>query len=458
MKYSVFCLGLILFSFTTFSQSPGNDLHFDGVNDYVSCSLPTVFTDIANNDITLEAWVKPNAGAFQRIVYAQYTTSLFFNISLSATNQIYAYVYDGSSYGMNTSTTLPNAQWSHIAVTWHHANDSISVYINGQIQAIVNGGGSSSGTNNLMTIGSRPDGNQYYSGEIDEVRIWDYARSACDILSAMNSDFDTTQAGLVAYFQFNEGTAGGTNTSVTTLPDFTGTYNGTLNNFALTGSTSNWLASGATITQTNASGAVTTLIIDSICPGGYHYFGGDTLYAAGIYIDSLYSLAGCDSLVTLDLSEIHVDTLVTVNGFVLTANDSTASYQWLDCNNAYAVIPGETGQSYTALQNGSYAVEINNGLCTDTSSCHTISGVGISELAQKTMIYPNPTNGVITIEFLNNESEIYIDVLSADGRMVNQTISTQNKTTIDLQNEAAGIYIVKIREKNEIHVSRIIIQ
>lgn len=58
-----------------------------------------------------------------------------------------------------------------------------------------------------------------------------------------------------------------------------------------------------------------------------------------------------------------------------------ASYQWLDCNDNYSVIPGETSQSFSPSSNGSYAVQIYEvgGICVDTSACYTISVIGISE-------------------------------------------------------------------------------
>ena len=43
-----------------------------------------------------------------------------------------------------------------------------------------------------------------------------------------------------------------------------------------------------------------------------------------------------------------------------------ASYQWLDCNDGFALIVGEIGQGFTAIENGSYAVEVSQNGCVDT--------------------------------------------------------------------------------------------
>jgi len=54
------------------------------------------------------------------------------------------------------------------------------------LQTTVSGGSSSIGNDNIMTIGSRTNGAQYFNGELDELRTWDVKRSVCDINSSMN--------------------------------------------------------------------------------------------------------------------------------------------------------------------------------------------------------------------------------------------------------------------------------
>ena len=47
-------------------------------------------------------------------------------------------------------------------------------------------------------------------------------------------------------------------------------------------------------------------------------------------------------------------------------------YQWLDCNNNFEPISGATAQNYTAIDNGNYAVVVNENGCIDTSACTAI--------------------------------------------------------------------------------------
>ena len=120
---------------------------------------------------------------------------------------------------------------------------------------------------------------------------------------------------------------------------------------------------------------------------------------------------------TIDLTIIVVDTSVTQNGATLTANTSGATYQWLDCNNAYSIISGETNQSFTVTANGSYAVEIIENGCTDTSFCYVVNTLDINEeeLNNNIAIYPNPTTGIITIE--GNKIKL-IEVRDIQGQLI----------------------------------------
>ncbi|MFN5652960.1 MAG: beta strand repeat-containing protein, partial [Flavobacteriia bacterium] len=75
----------------------------------------------------------------------------------------------------------------------------------------------------------------------------------------MNTQLAGNEANLAAYYNFNQGVANGTNTGLTTLNgSTTPPYNGTLYNFALTGTTSNWVDGPALTTNTNIIPSNTT--------------------------------------------------------------------------------------------------------------------------------------------------------------------------------------------------------
>jgi|GEM_PF-1327521 len=301
MKKIASLIALISSGFLLTAQLPQNSLHFDGVDDYVSAPLPAVFTNIGANDFTVEMWIKQETVGASRVFYAQLDASNFATILLNNGSVICYIKVSNVTYG-TMIPMIPASQWTHMALTWDASIAMPRLYINGVLQAHTPAGASSSGVNNMFAIGSRTDGAQLFLGQIDEMRIWDVERTACEILSTMNSEPDGSEANLVAYYDFNRGTPGGNNTGFTILPDQVSGYNGTLNNFALTGTTSNWTTSGAGITSLGSQPSYRTFASDTICQGSSYTFGSQMLTTAGTYIEPFTSVGGCDSLVTLALA------------------------------------------------------------------------------------------------------------------------------------------------------------
>jgi hypothetical protein len=83
---------------------------------------------------------------------------------------------------------------------------------------------------------------------------WNRPLCQDEIQAHMNCELMTTETGLVAYYKFNQGIAGGSNTGVTTLTDSgPNGLHGTLNDFALSGATSNWVTPGGVTTGTTCA-------------------------------------------------------------------------------------------------------------------------------------------------------------------------------------------------------------
>jgi len=157
---------------------------------------------------------------------------------------------------------------------------------------------------------------------------------------------------------------------------------------------------------------------------------------------------GCDSLVTLDLIINTVNTGVTQNGLALTSDAGNATYQWLNCDIGNSIISGETNQSFTPTLNGNYAVAVTENGCTDTSSCMSITVVGIikSDFNFDFVIYPNPNSGKFIIEFKSTSHNTRIDIYDMLGKKIVNINSAEHKTSIDISNKPKGIYMVKITD------------
>ena len=141
-----------------------------------------------------------------------------------------------------------------------------------------------------------------------------------------------------------------------------------------------------------------------------------------------------------------IDNTVNQSGFTLTANATGAyTYQWGDCSNGFTAIAGETNQSFTPSLDGDYAVQISNGTCSVTSNCINITGLSLEQLAKMGIkIYPNPSTGLFTIEMENKNASMQI--FDITGKLIWKHQTQNNKTRVDIQKFAKGIYLLRINK------------
>ena len=173
---------------------------------------------------------------------------------------------------------------------------------------------------------------------------------------------------------------------------------------------------------------------------------GEVYTTSGIKTAIIPNLAGCDSVITIDLTIITVDVSVTADNFTISANAAEADYQWLDCNQDYLPLNGEINQTFTASSNGSYAVIVTRGACSDTSECIEIVGVRITEYTfdPDVFIYPNPTESLFTINLGNNIDNGHIIISDMHGRIIQRKVFTNENVLSFNIGEPAGVYIVTL--------------
>jgi len=162
-----------------------------------------------------------------------------------------------------------------------------------------------------------------------------------------------------------------------------------------------------------------------------------------------------DSLIYLDLVINNLDLSVTQVGVLLTADESGASYQWLDC--PMSPINGATNQSYPATTNGDYAVIISKNGCSDTSSCYSVNGVGIIEnnFGDELLLYPNPTDGNFSIDLGRKYQAITITISDLSGKIIQSKIYNEDQLLSLELKEPTGIYLLIIESKNKKAVIRL---
>ena len=168
---------------------------------------------------------------------------------------------------------------------------------------------------------------------------------------------------------------------------------------------------------------------------------------------------GCDSLVTLHLTVNSISDITTsISGTDISANNTIATYQWLDCDNDYTIINGETGRIFKAMVNGNYAVELTENDCVDTSACVAITSLGVVENSFKNHIkvYPNPTNGNFSIDLGKVYENTNIVIANIDGKLVKSKTVVQSQVLNLTIEEPSGVYIIRIQSSSESAVIRLI--
>jgi hypothetical protein len=444
----------------SFSTQAQNALHFDGLDDMVDCGNGSE-VNISGSSFTLEAWIY--AESWELNVWQ----GNIINKEQNGAGTDYGYMLRVGAGG-KLNANFGNGSWKEVTSTnavltlntWHHIagryNGSyLTIYVDGiPVDSSAYSGSINSGNSNLV-IGAQSNGGRHFTGSIDEVRIWDVARTKSQIQQNMHTLQCADETGLKAYYRFDQGIAGGNNAGQTTANDSRGQSHGTLQNFSLNGASSNWLASTLNFIPQFQSYNQT----DTICHGEVLAFGNQMLTSPGIYTDTIPSNLSCDSVITLDLKTKSIDNSIILSNDTLWAVDTSLSYSWVDCNNLFRTIPGATNRYYVPFINTRYAVIVSDGECVDTSDCININ-IGLDELPKDDMeIFPNPFHEKIVLDYKGRNEIKSLKIINLTGQVVFEWEEiNQDKIELNTESLAKGIYQIQWFDVSSTKFSRKIIK
>lgn len=228
--------------------------------------------------------------------------------------------------------------------------------------------------------------------------------------------------------------------------------------YILPGGSSNNCNNTLKLDLTMNQSTTTTDIIDA-CKN-YTWIDGNTYTSSNnTAVDTLTSSAGCDSIIHLDLTIGSIDSSLTQNGNQLSANTSGANYQWLDCENGFAPIPGETNRHFLASTNGEFAVEVAKDGCVDTSSCQKVLTdlvIQESTFSDQIEVYPNPTSGFAIVNLKATYGTVEVVLMNSLGQKLSRS-KYENKTHLPLEIQGkSGVYFVQIKTAQETAVLKVL--
>jgi Concanavalin A-like lectin/glucanases superfamily len=165
--------------------------YFNGSNNFVSISShPVPHGGSAWPNFTLSSWVnRTSSGYF--VVFADLLTSSDDNQTTGNfvlrieknSNLLLGFVFTGNNttpVAFNSSSSVPLNRWTHVAMVSQNHAAKITLYINGVGSGVTSSQSYAAAGRNLTYIGS-DDTTSFFSGSIDDVRLYNRALSAAEI-------------------------------------------------------------------------------------------------------------------------------------------------------------------------------------------------------------------------------------------------------------------------------------
>ncbi|MBL7014718.1 MAG: T9SS type A sorting domain-containing protein [Candidatus Marinimicrobia bacterium] len=198
----------------TITTTPSNthSLSFDGVDDYVIINSSPELSGLSQ--FTLNLWLlKPsnsnvsnvesivnkfgsggqNGSNYEFDFYGEWQNSISMGIKTTE-NNTFTVGIPGSSLQLD--------QWQNVAITYD--GEYMKSYLDGQLMNTTSAYGTLLTTSEPINIG-RYFGGYYFEGNIDEISFWNVALAESQIQSYMTTSPAVGETGLVAYWNFNEG-------------------------------------------------------------------------------------------------------------------------------------------------------------------------------------------------------------------------------------------------------------
>jgi hypothetical protein len=206
-------------------------LQLDGINDYISFPEYSPAWNFGST-FTIEIRIKTNTIANQFIlgtgncgvVCPSWNLMIGKETTCNNVGTPGHVVFWGDFSGakmVESNAVVTTSAWTHVAVTCDGSN--LLMYINGVLQNLTTTVSGTISNSRFRFIGADPDSygscsgnmrNLFY-GAIDEFRIWNTTRTAGQIYTTMNNRLQGNESGLVAYYQFEDGTGSSSVTDVT---------------------------------------------------------------------------------------------------------------------------------------------------------------------------------------------------------------------------------------------------
>ncbi|HUN81289.1 MAG TPA: FG-GAP-like repeat-containing protein [Phycisphaerae bacterium] len=202
-------------------EVPGtqSSLDFDGNDDRVTIPRSASLEPI--NELTIEAWIRldTNGGANSRIARksADFGGGFILAASQASDHHLQLRIDDatlGSAVAADPAfLSVYFGQWHHVAGVYSAPGNFCRLYVDGVQKASVAAAGQLNYSDADFLIGNFGEAEEGFDGLIDEVRLWNVARTEQQIRDDRTLKLIGNEAGLVGYWRFDEGSGQSVNDS-----------------------------------------------------------------------------------------------------------------------------------------------------------------------------------------------------------------------------------------------------
>ena len=219
----------------TVIDGSGKVASFDGSGDYITVPNASALNFGASGSFTLEGWVNTTQSINYARVMIKPGGSSQQSYSLAIHNGKAHVRFDqsgGGAFFAESVDTVNDGQWHHVAGVFDNANDTLKVYIDGKLAGTTTGVTAQPlQDTDALQIGGLTGISQWFDGQMDDLRIWNTARTDAQIAENYQQTLTGNQSGaLVAHYTFdssnandsagsNNGTASGNTAFVNGVPD-----------------------------------------------------------------------------------------------------------------------------------------------------------------------------------------------------------------------------------------------
>jgi chitodextrinase len=164
----------------------GDALRFDGAGDWVT--VPDAGGLDLTNEMTLEAWVRPDAlgTVWRTVALKEQPGSLVYALYANAqTNGPNGHAFVGGDMDVGSTSRLPVKRWTHVATTYDGSR--LQLYVNGATVGSRPLTGSLTTSTGALRIGGNAVWDEWFSGTIDDVRVYNRAIGPKDVKKDMRS-------------------------------------------------------------------------------------------------------------------------------------------------------------------------------------------------------------------------------------------------------------------------------